>query len=86
MIILVTFSRRIFVDIDKGSSAQHALLTLIERCKLCLDNKVICGAFLKNLSKSFDTINNELLIAKLHTNEFSIESLEVILSYLQDRW
>ena len=61
MIILVTFSRRIFVDIDKGPAV-------------------------KNLSKSFDTINNELLIAKLHANEFSVESLEVILSYLQDRW
>ena len=35
-----------------------------------------------DLSKSFDTINHELLIAKLHAYRFSIEVLEVLLSYL----
>ena len=38
------------------------------------------------LSKAFDTINHELVIAKLHAFGFSIDALEVILSYLQDRW
>ena len=34
----------------------------------------------------FDTINHELLVAKLHAYGFSIEALEVLLSYLQERW
>ena len=38
------------------------------------------------LSKPFDTINHELLIAKLHAYGFSIGVLEVLLSYLQDGW
>ena len=39
-----------------------------------------------DLSKTYDTINHELLIAKLHAYGFSINAIEVILSYLQDRW
>ena len=39
-----------------------------------------------DLSKAYDTINHELLIAKLHAYRFSIDAIEVILSYLQDRW
>ena len=38
-----------------------------------------------DLSKAFDTINHELLTAKLHTYGFSIETFEVLLSYLQER-
>ena len=38
-----------------------------------------------DLSKAFDTINHELLIAKLHTYGFFIDAPEVLLSYLQDR-
>ena len=39
-----------------------------------------------DLSKAFDTINHELLIAALHAYGFSIEALEVLLSYLQESW
>ena len=39
-----------------------------------------------DLSKAFDTINHELLIAKLHAYGFTRESFLIILSYLFDRW
>ena len=70
----------------KGFSTQYALLTLIERWKFCLDKQGFAGALLMDLSKAFDTINHELLIAKLHAYGFSTDALEVLLSYLQDRW
>ena len=58
----------------------------MERWRLCLDKQGFAGVLLKDLSKAFTTINHELLIAKLHTYGFSTEALEVLLSYLQDRW
>ena len=70
----------------KGFSTQYALLTLIERWKFCLDEQGFLVALLMGLSKAFDTINHELIIAKLHTYGFSTDALKVLLSYLQDRW
>ena len=70
----------------KGFSTQHALLSLIEKWKKVLDNKGYGGAMLMDLSKAFDTINHELLIAKLHVYGFSKEPLRLIKSYLTNRW
>ena len=64
----------------KGFITQYALLSLIEWWILCLDKQGFAGAVLMDLSKTFDTINNELLITKLHAYGFSIETLEVLLS------
>ena len=44
------------------------------------------GALLMDLSKAFDTIKHQLLIAKLHAYGLSIEAIEVLLSYLQEMW
>ena len=44
------------------------------------------GAVLMDLSKAFDTIKHELLIAKLHAYGFSRDSLELIHNFLNDRW
>ena len=48
----------------RGFSAQYALVSLIEKWKESLDKKGFAGAVLMDLSKAFDTINHELLIAK----------------------
>ena len=50
----------------KGFNTQYALLSSIEKWKENLDNKGYTGAILMDLSKAFDTINHELLIAKLY--------------------
>ena len=39
-----------------------------------------------DLSKAFNTINHDLLIAKLHTYGFTKNSLRLIKSYLSHRW
>ena len=39
-----------------------------------------------DLSKAFDTINHDLLIAKLHVYRLSEESLKLVKSYLTGRW
>ena len=39
-----------------------------------------------DLSKAFDTLNHELLIAKLHAYGFECAALSLINSYLSNRW
>ena len=39
-----------------------------------------------DLSKALDTINHGLIIAILRAYSFSTDALEVLSSYLQDRW
>ena len=68
-----------------GFSSQTALLSLIERWKIMLDKKEYTDAVLMDLSKAFDTIDYELLIAKLHTYGFSKAEFKLILSYLKRR-
>ena len=53
---------------------------------MVLDDKGYGEAVLMDLSNTFDTINLDLLIAKLHVYGFSKESLKVIKSYLTNRW
>ena len=38
-----------------------------------------------DLSKAFDTINHDLLIAKLHAFDFSSDTLKFLYSYLNNR-
>ena len=70
----------------KDFSTQHAHLSLIEKWKRVLDNKGYGGAIIMDFSKVLDTINHDLLIAKLHVYGFSKESLKLIKSYLTNRW
>ena len=72
----------------KGFSSQQALISLIESWKGVLDKldkKGFRGAVLMDLSKAFDTIKHDLLIAKLYAYDFSKESLKLLHSYLSNR-
>ena len=66
-------------------NVQHALIALIERWRVSLDNKGYGGAILMDLSKAFDTINHNLLIAKWHAYGFDKDALKLIKSYLTNR-
>ena len=70
----------------KGFSPQYALLSLLEKWRISLDKKGFGGAILMDLSKAFDTLNHDLLIAKLHAYGFENSALRMIKSYLSNRW
>ena len=62
------------------------MLALIENWKEVPGNKGFGGAVLMDLSKAFDTINHDLLIAKLHAYGFNHENLKLLYRYLNNRW
>ena len=76
----------IFVDIKKGYTTQFALLKLIESWKRYCDNNSYSAAALMDLSRTFDTINHDLLIAKLHAYGVKGYSLKLIMNYLRNRY
>ena len=70
----------------KSFSSQQALLSLIENWKKILDKNGSRGTVLMGLSKAFDTIKYDLLVAKLYAYCFNKESLKLLHSYLSNRW
>ena len=69
----------------KGQSTQHCLLFTLESLRNALDKGLCTGILLIDLSKAFDCISHDLLIAKLHVFGFSKTSLNLISNYLCDR-
>ena len=68
-----------------GYSTQYSLIFMIEKWKKAVDQKKVAGAVLTDLSKAFDCLNHELLIAKLAAYGLDQHSLRYILSYLTGR-
>ena len=94
------FERNMYRDIDtymqiylspnlcgfrKGYSTQHPLIAMIEQWKKALDKNDNAAAVLTDLSKAFDYINHELMIAKLQAYGFSHSALTYVYSYLKNR-
>ena len=50
----------------KGYSANHVLIRLLENRKTTLDKNLFTRSVLMNLSKAFDSVTHDLLIAKPH--------------------
>ena len=69
----------------KTYSSSHVLIRLIENWKKHLDNKKIVGTVLMDLSKAFDCIPHDLLIAKLHAYGFNKNALIFLYSFLKHR-
>ena len=53
--------------------------------KKSLDNGLLSGIAFTDLSKAFDSIARDLLIAQLNAYGFSNQSLNIIINYLSDR-
>ena len=69
----------------KGYSANHALIRLFENWKISLDKNLFTGAILIDLSKAFDCIPHDLLIAKLYAYGLSCDTVTFVNSYLKVR-
>ena len=69
----------------RGYNAQHCLVSLIEKWKKSVDDGGAFGALLTDLSKDFDCLPHELLIAKLDAHGFDKSSPKLIHSYLSNR-
>ena len=68
----------------QGYSAQHALVRLLEKFKISLDKGGKARAALMDLSKAFDCIRHDLLIAKWHAYGISYEAT-LINDYLTNK-
>ena len=69
----------------KGFSTQQCLLAMLEKWKRSVDNSKMFGALLTDLSKAFDCLDHELLIAKLNAYGFSLTALKLVHNYLSNR-
>ena len=59
---------------------------MIEKWKDALDKGKKVGTILMDLSKAFDTVNHNLVLAKLNVHGFSFSSIKFIQSYLSERF
>ena len=70
----------------KKHSTQHALLQLLRSWPKYLDEGKIVGTVLMDLSKAYDCLPHDLLIAKLSAYGFDFNSLCLIHDYLSNRY
>ena len=69
----------------KNHNTQYSLISMLEKWKASLDKGEYVGVIFMDLSKAFDTINHDLLLAKLKAYGFSHNALAFMLSYLKNR-
>ena len=69
----------------KGHSTEHCLMVMIETWKEALDRNEAAGGILTDLSKAFDCLSHDLLIAKLEAYGFGHSALTFIYDYMENR-
>ena len=67
---------------NKSHGTQNLLVTMLENWKKKNFKGEYVSALFMDLSKAFDTINHDLLLAKLKAYGFSLNAVELMGSYL----
>ena len=68
------------------NNTQYALLRMIESWKTQLNKRKKIGVIITNLSKAFDTLNHNLLVAKLKAYGLNLNAASFIKSYLTNMY
>ncbi len=80
---------KVFSDVHSafrpGYTTQYVLMNLVEKWKSALDTSKSSSTLLMDLSKAFDCIPQDLLLAKLKAYDIEEVSLALIASYLRNR-
>ena len=69
----------------QGLSAQYCLISMIEKWEKSVDKGKTFAALLTDLSKAFDCLSHDLIIAKLNSYGFSLSAAKPMQSYLCNR-
>ena len=80
-----TFLNKLLCGFRKAHSTQHALFKLLQRWQNELDNSGLVGTILMDLSKAYDCLPYDLIIAKFEAYGLSKSSLSLLLDYLTSR-
>ena len=73
----ITFFPQYQCGFRKRYTVQNCLLAMPEKMEEARDNNKVCAAVLNDLSKAYDCLFHDLLIAKLHAFGFDLKSLRV---------
>ena len=81
-LFIYTFLPKFIAAYRENYSSSHVLIRLIENWKQALDENFVVGNVLMDLSKAFDCIPHDLLIAKLYAYGFSEKSAVFLYSFI----
>ena len=79
------FLNKLLCGFRKAHSTQHALYILLHSWQKELDNSSFIGKILMDLSKAYDCLSHDLIIAKFEADGLSKNSLKLLLDYLEGR-
>ena len=79
------FLNKLLCGFRKAHPTQHALFKLLPRWQKELDNSGLVGTILMDLSKAYDCLRHDLIIAKFEAYGLSKSSLSLLLDYLASR-
>ena len=84
-IYMNNFLNELLCGFRKAHSTQHALFKLLQAWQKELDNSGFIGTILMDLSKAYDCLPHDLLIAKLGVYGLDRSSLRFLMDYLNSR-